>query len=276
MSVVVATAQSFISKDIRENGSEVRRLMTVAAQAGADLIHFPEAAMSGYVRSQILGWQQVDWQLLNSELEATERLAGELGLWVVVGCNHRLTEPHRPHNSLYVISSAGKLHSRYDKRYCSHTELSGWYTPGTSPCVFEVKGIRFGCAICIEIQFPEVFMEYFALDAHCVLFSSYSDDAMFAVQAQGHAACNNTWLSFSLPAQMSYETPSQMIAPNGSVLDVCETGSSMLITTTLDPDAPEWEIPLRRARPWRALARQGDIYRRLQISDLRSVDKSTF
>jgi predicted amidohydrolase len=259
MSIVVATAQSLISTDIRENGFEIRRLMTLAARAGADLIHFPEAAISGYVKSQISEWKMVDWQVLRDELEATARLAGGLGLWVVLGCNHSLTEPNCPHNSLYIISNEGKLHTRYDKRYCSHTELNGWYTPGTLPCVFEIKGIRFGCAICIEVQFPEVFMEYLALDVYCVLLSAYSDDAMFAVQARGHAACTNTWISFSVPAQMSYETPSQMIAPNGSVLAVCETGTSTLLTTILDADAPEWEIPLKRARPWRALARQGDI-----------------
>jgi predicted amidohydrolase len=276
MSIIIAIAQSSISTDVRENGREIRRLMALAHQKGVDLIHFPEGAMSGYVKSQISEWKQVDWQLLRDELEKTAQFAGELGLWVVLGCNHYLTEPYRPHNSLYIISNEGKLHTRYDKRYCSHTELSDWYTPGTSPRVFEVKGIRFGCVICIEIQFPEVFMEYLALDVHCILFSSYSDDAMFAVQAQGHAACTNTWLSFSVPAQMSYKIPSQMIAPNGSVLAVCETGTSTLITTALDPDSPEWEVPLRRARPWRALARQGDIYRRLQVSDSRSVDKSTF
>lgn len=276
MSIVVATAQSFISADVRENGLEIRRLMSLAVQAGADLIHFPEGAMSGYVKSQIMDWKEVDWQLLRDELRLTAQRAGELGLWVVLGCHHHLTEPHRPHNSLYIISSEGKLHTRYDKRWCSQTELTDWYTPGTLPCVFEVKGIRFGCAICIEVQFPEVFMEYLDLDVHCILFSSYSKDAMFAVQSQGHAACNNIWLSFSVPAQMSSETPSRMIGPDGRVLAICETGASTLLAVTLNLDASEWEIPLRRAKPWRALARQRDIYRSVQVSDSRSVDKSTF
>jgi predicted amidohydrolase len=59
-SLTIATAQSFISKDVRENGLEIRRLMGLAHQAGARLIHFPEGAMSGYVKSQIKSWGEVD------------------------------------------------------------------------------------------------------------------------------------------------------------------------------------------------------------------------
>jgi predicted amidohydrolase len=275
-SLTIATAQSFISKDVRENGLEIRRLMKLASQAGARLIHFPEGAMSGYAKRQIKNWEEVDWVLLRDELEQTAQLAGELGLWVVVGCNHQLSEGHRPHNSLYIISDGGKLQTRYDKRFCSHTEITSWYTPGTEPCVFEVDGIRFGCAICIENQFPEVFLEYLELGVDCVLLSTYSDEAMFAVQAQGHAACTNMWLSFSVPAQMSRETPSRMIAPGGTVLATCEANSSTLVTTVVNPDAPEWEIPLKRAKPWRASARKGDIYRTTDKVDLRSLDRSQF
>ncbi|MDQ0910064.1 putative amidohydrolase [Streptomyces canus] len=55
------------------------------------------------------------------------------------GAPHPLTRPHRPHNSLYVVSDTGKLVGRYDKRYLSHTEVSYLYTPGTAPLVFEVR-----------------------------------------------------------------------------------------------------------------------------------------
>ncbi|MFE4336056.1 nitrilase-related carbon-nitrogen hydrolase, partial [Streptomyces sp. NPDC056831] len=72
--------------------------------------------------------------------------------------------PHRPHNSLYVVSDEGALAARYDKRYLSNTELSYLYTPGTAPLVFEVDGIRFGTALCIEANFPELFEQY---ERHC-------------------------------------------------------------------------------------------------------------
>jgi predicted amidohydrolase len=156
----IAAAQSQISSDVRENGREIRRLMEQARSEGAAIAHFPEGAMSGCSKAQIKNWDHVNWDVIVNELRSTAALARELGLWVVVGCSHRLTPPHRPHNSLYIISAQGELVARYDKQFCSHTEITHWHTPGRECCVFEVEGWRFGCALCIEIHFPEVFQSY--------------------------------------------------------------------------------------------------------------------
>jgi predicted amidohydrolase len=95
----IATAQSRIAPDIRENGQEIRRLMQEARADGAAIVHFPESAMSGCSKAQIKSWERFDWDALVDELRSTAHLARELGLWVVVGSCHRLTPPHRPHNS---------------------------------------------------------------------------------------------------------------------------------------------------------------------------------
>src|SRR5262245_19148005 len=124
--IQIAVAQSHIAADVRENGREVRDLMRRARSEGATLGHFPEGAMSGCSKAQIKDWCRFDWDALVEELQATADLARELGLWVVVGCSHRLTPPHWPHNSLYVISDRGEVATRYDKRFLSHTEVTGW------------------------------------------------------------------------------------------------------------------------------------------------------
>lgn len=274
--VIVATAQSRISADVRRNGRHIRALMRRARAAGADLIHFPEGAASGYVENEIRDWADVDWEALRDELARTRALAGELGIWVVLGSNHRLPGAYPPHNSLYVISDRGVLHGRYDKRWCSHDEIHDWYSPGTAPFVFEVNGLRFGCAICIEIQFPEVFLEYLRLGVHCVLLSSYADIAMFGVQARGYAASLTSWFSLSNPVNASSTMPAVMIGPSGEVVSRCRRNRAGLIVTTLDPDAPEWEIPLRRARPWREIAREGGVYRDRRVPELDDTGATRF
>src|SRR6185436_10664591 len=98
--LTIATAQSYISTDVRENGQEVRRLMRQAREGGAAIIHFPEGALSGYSKSQIKNWDDVDWDTLLCEKRLVADYARQLELCVVVGCNHRLTPPHRPQNSL--------------------------------------------------------------------------------------------------------------------------------------------------------------------------------
>lgn len=273
--ITIATAQAKISADVRANGQEIRGLMRQARSGGASLAHFPEGAISGYTKSQIKDWGQVDWGVLDDELHRTAALAGALGLWVVFGCNHRLTPPHRPHNSLYVVSDRGELVTRYDKRFLSHTEVTRFYTPGRDPCVFEAGGWRFGCALCIEIQFDEVFRDYADRGVDCVLFSSYSEDAMFGVQAQGYAASHGLWVSVSVPAQCSHALGSRLIAPNGAVQGAVPLPRGVLVET-LDAGDPRWDVALHRARPWRSLAREGSIYRERFVDDPRSTDRTSF
>jgi predicted amidohydrolase len=274
--IAIATAQSYISADVRENGQEIRSLMQQAREGGATIVHFPEAALSGYTKSQIKNWDHVDWDALDREKRLVADCARQLGLWVVVGCNHRLTPPHRPHNSLYVISAEGKLVTRYDKQFCSNTEITRFYSPGRACCVFEVHGWRFGCALCIEIQFAELFLRYAELGVDVVLFSSYSEDAMFGIQAQGYAASHNYWFSVAVPAQVAHALSSRLIGPNGEIQGAAAPSESGLVLNPLDAGRPEWNIALQHARPWRARAREGAIYRERFVVDPRSAEKAGF
>ena len=186
--VRLATAQVVVREDprdcdqLRQSGRDVRELMRQARRAGARIIHFPEGAtcsphkrimsVTGPAEAGPADWGRADWQVLRQELAAIARLAGELRLWAVLGSVHPLTPPHRPHNSMYVISDQGELVTRYDERLLSSTKLSLMYTPGSGPVTFEVDGLRFGCAMGIEVHFPEVFAEYERLDVDGVFIST--------------------------------------------------------------------------------------------------------
>jgi predicted amidohydrolase len=250
--------------------------MQEARAAGASIIHFPEAAASGCSKAHIKDWSRFDWDLLVEELHSTAGLARELELWVVVGSCHRLTPPHRPHNSLYVISDRGEVATRYDKRFLSHSEVTGWHTPGQQPCVFEAEGWRFGCVLCIEVHFPELFQEYAELGVDCVLFSAYADDAMFGIQAQGYAASHSYWVSVSAPTQFSHGLPSRLIGPTGDVQAIATPSESRVVVGVLDENCPRWEVALHRAKPWRAKARAGAVYRERYVRDPRSDVRSRF
>ena len=274
--IKVATAQSRISKDVEKNGQEIRRLMQQAANEGAGLVHFTEGALSGYSKEEVKNWQAFDWVNIQKQLGPISDLAKDLNLWVVLGCAHALTPPNRPHNSLYIISNTGDIHTRYDKQLCSFNETMNWYTPGRDTCTFEISGIRFGCVLCIEIQFPELFLEYLSQDVHCILFSAYNDTSMFSIQAQGYAASCSSWISYSVPTSMSHTTPSKMIGPSGEIVNECQKGPSGITINTIDLDAPEWDIPITKARPWRTKAREGGVYRERFVTDERSENKQTF
>lgn len=238
------------------------------------MVQFPEGLLSGYAKEQIADWSQVDWDVVRAELERIMALAEELKIWVVLGSAHPLTPPHRPHNSLYVISDTGELVDRYDKRFCSTTEINHFYTPGFEPVVFDVDGYRFGCVICVEINFPHLFSQYERLGVECLLLSAYPVDSIFELKARAYAAINCYWVAMSLPAQTVDLMPSGLITPTGTYAAQL-SGNSDLAITTLDRDDPTLTVPFRHARPWRATALKGDIYRTRAVEDPRSRDKTT-
>ncbi|WNV86071.1 carbon-nitrogen hydrolase family protein [Umezawaea sp. Da 62-37] len=286
----LAVAQTHLRPDpgdrdeLRESGRDVRALVREAHEAGARVVHFPEGAMcsphkrvmsaDGPDRVGPARWDRFDWEVHRRELTATAALAGELGIWVVLGAVHRLTGPRRPHNSLYVISDRGRVATRYDERMLSNTKVTRMYTPGAAPVTFEVDGVRFGLALGMEVHFPEVFLEYERLDVDCVLFSTAGPggpdvDDVFALEARAHAATNSFWVSCSGPATV--DAPSGITSPDGRWAARCpRDGVRAIVVADLgrDPDDP--------ARPWRRTARSGVYDPHLAHDDVRSGDRSAF
>lgn len=278
--VKIAVAQTIVSQDLHANGASIRQVLSDAASEGVRLVTFCEGALSGYAKSQIADpsdWQTYDWSAQEAELRSIAALCGKLGIFAVIGGAHRLLETSRPHNSLYIVSADGELHTRYDKRFLSNTEVNDWYTPGIEPIVFEVDGYRFGCAICIESQFAEVFIEYERLGVDAVVFASYGMPEYFQIALRAHAGLNCLWISASTPAQEALKGPACIIGPDGKVSVLCPASTtSAYAVTILDRTNPEYDIALQKARPWRAKARLGEIYREKQIDDCRTHQRTEY
>jgi predicted amidohydrolase len=239
--------------------------MREAAAAGARLVQFPEGAIV-YPNPDAMpagdggtvSWTETAWDVIGEEEESIRLLARELGIWVVFGTIRPLAPAVLPRNSLLVVSDQGAITARYDKRILSHTEATRLYSPGSEPVVFEVDGLRVGCALCIEANFPELFAQYEALDVDVVLLSVMVDDPARAVVAQAYGTLFNYWIGYSVPAQFGSTAPAGIIGPGGRWLARCPAEDRpALAVIELDLDAADRDIAigLRLARPWRRLAR---------------------
>jgi predicted amidohydrolase len=294
-SLRLAVAQSLVPEDptdpraLRESGAQIRQLMRDASAAGADLAQFPEGAITypgKYVMSSAgpdtlaaADWSRIDWDVMREEAEQIAALAGELGIWTVFGSLHTLTPPRRPHNSLYVVTPEGHLLARYDKRYLSNTEISWMYTPGTDPLTFQAGGLTFGCALCIEVNFPELFAAYEQMNVDCMLVSVMVEDAIRPVIAQSYAALHGYWLGYSCAAQHSRIAAAGIVAPGGRWLARCPAnGQPAIAVADLDSDSTDEDIviALRHARPWRRAARDGLYARHVANGDPRSDNRTVF
>jgi predicted amidohydrolase len=268
----IAIAQLPITGDAHKNGEKIRKAMREAADGGARLVQFPEGMLSGYAKNPIQSWDEVDWSRVRKELEIIMDLAAELKLWVVLGSAHPLTPLNWPHNSLYIISDQGKLINRYDKRIISHTEITRFYTPGHAAVTFDVDGFRFGCMICVEINFPDLFMEYSRLGVDCLLLSAYPEAEIFYTKARAHAAIHIYWIGLSVPAERKDMMHSTLIDPNGESVKQVKGDEGILIAE-VDRNAPEYDIALNKAKPWRASVATNEAYIR-PMNDPRSVNRA--
>lgn len=137
MTIRLATSQFSTTGDFRVNEARMCVQIADAHAAGAAIVHFAEACLSGYAGHDLPHDCEYDWAALRESAMRIAHAAASANVWVVFGSAHPLSPGPKPHNSLYVISNTGELIDRYDKRFCAGDalEASGdlaHYTPGKS------------------------------------------------------------------------------------------------------------------------------------------------
>jgi predicted amidohydrolase len=237
----IATCQFAVSGSIAHNSQSIQKLMRQAADGGANVVHFCECALSGYAGIDFDSFDGFDWDMLKSETEKIIALAAELKVWVVLGSTHRLSEPNKPHNSLYLIGPDGTIRDRYDKRFCMDREMP-FYTPGDHFVMFEVNGIKCALLICFDLRFPELYRQLKKLGAACLLQSFYNarqkgpsihSDIMIP-SMQCRAATNFFWVSMSNSSGWLSPYPGCFIRPDGRVVEKLANHKDGVIVNTVN------------------------------------------
>jgi len=237
----IATCQFAVGRSIRRNSRAIWEFIRRAGEAGADIVHFSECALSGYVGTDFPSFEGYDWDLLRAETEKIITLAGEVGLWIVLGSTHRLTQPNKPHNCLYLISPEGKIVDRYDKRFCTPGDLRR-LTPGNRFVNFTVKGVKCSLLICFDLRFPELYRELYRQGVNCILQSFYNarqkgpsvHTHIIRQTMQCRAATNHFWASCANSSGYYSPYPSCFIQPDGVIAGQLRPNRSGMMVNTVD------------------------------------------
>ena len=144
--ITIALAQhDFLVGDIRGNLCKSRELIVAAQAQGADLVLFPELALTGYPPEDLL----LRPGFLRSAHHALDELIGSVqGIDVVIG--HPWEEQGRRYNAVSWIRDGG-LAGRYFKHNLPNYAVfdeQRYFTPGSDPLVVELKGLRIGVILC--------------------------------------------------------------------------------------------------------------------------------
>lgn len=219
----IASCQFPVSYDVRANYHFIEAQIIEAKLKKADVVHFPECALSGYPGVDMQSLDTFNWAELREMTDSIISLADKLNIWVILGSLHRLSGNNKPHNSLYVISPEGKLIDRYDKRFCTSSDLI-FSTPGDHFVIFKINSVTCGLMICYDVRFPELYREYRKLGCDLIFQSFYNarqekgsiHPVIMPVSAQAHSATNYFYMSLTnSSARESW--PCHFITPDGLI-----------------------------------------------------------
>jgi len=154
MSLRIALAQ--LNLFVGDVGGNAQRVIDTAAEARdrlqADLVLFPELALSGYPPEDLLFHKGMRRQVA----AAMERVRSEVqGVSVMVGY------PDYTEDSIYNAAALvrdGQVVANYHKQELPNYSVfdeKRYFKPGQESCVVEMKGIRVGLLICEDVWEPK-------------------------------------------------------------------------------------------------------------------------
>lgn len=171
----VAMAQfDFPVGDVAGNRARIGAMIQSARDDyGADVVLFPELALSGYPPEDLLYRPS----FLHACEQALQELAGETaGIVAVVG--------HPQAAGSVVYNAASLLRDGGIEKTCRKRELPNyavfderrWFEtdPDREDCVFEVNGVKVGVLVCEDLWFPEPLASTVAAGAQLVLVPNAS------------------------------------------------------------------------------------------------------
>jgi predicted amidohydrolase len=168
----IAVAQILSGNDPADNLQVVREYTGRAADAGAQLVVFPEATMCRFGVPLAPIAEPVDgpWA------DGVRRIAADAGITVIVGM-FTPADGGRVANTLLAVGpgTPNQPDTHYDKIHLydafGFTE-SRTVAPGREPVVITVDGIGVGLSTCYDLRFPELFTTLARRGAQLIVVSA--------------------------------------------------------------------------------------------------------
>ena len=245
----IAALQMASGPDREANLAEARRLLEIAADAGAGLAVLPEYfAQFGLPEEERVASAEADGSGPVQDFLAES--ASRFGLWIVGGSVPVQTGGERCRGACMVYNDSGERVARYDKQYLfdvhvperdEHYKESGWTEPGEPVAPIDTPFGKLGVAICYDLRFPELFrwqsaqgVDIFALPA---AFTAATGRAHWEILVRARAIEN---LAYVVAAgQGGYHANgretwghSMVVDPWGTTLDVISRGSGVASAVT--------------------------------------------
>lgn len=247
-----AAIQMASGTDVSANVSEVSRQISLAVQAGANLIVLPESfAFMGIHDEEQIDVAEDEGSGFIQDFLSEQATKHEI--WVIAGTiplKLNSGSPHykdKIHAACLVFNEKGEQVSRYDKVHLFNVYIaasnetyneSATIVAGNKAIVVDTPFGKIGLAICFDLRFPELFRQLVLLGAEIIVvpaaFTASTGKAHWDVLLRARAIENLCYVVAS--AQGGYHVNgretyghSMIIDPWGTILDRLPQGSGYVI-----------------------------------------------
>jgi predicted amidohydrolase len=242
-SLRIALAQCRQTAVPEENKKAIFRFLDQAAQAGAQIVCFPETQTVGYRVDISTPDFRVEPAWLEDLHQGIARRCGQLGLACVLG-TETPRAGEKPYNSALVIDNRGSILGVHHKTRLTPLDALA-YSAGSGFETFDLYGIKVGVVICFEgFRFPETTRECVRQGAQLVFHpqnnTTRPNDWKIPVHHSlivARAAENTIWFaSCNLCEPQHQNCRSMVVAPDGQIHAQAELKQEQLVVADLDID----------------------------------------
>jgi len=225
---------------ISENRERILELTSQAADRGAQLVVFPECALSGYVFETLEEARESSETVPGPFTAALEQICRQRGVHVVAGMLEAVGDC--VYNSAVLCGPAGFI-GVYRKTHLPFLGVDRLTTLGPGPYeVFETPVGRLGMLICYDLRFPEASRCLTLLGADILILPTnwpVGADASPEYTAPARAVENRIFVvavnRAGVENGVSFIGKSQIVEPSGKRLAMASTTGEEMILARFDP-----------------------------------------
>lgn len=227
-----------VQGDTEKNLEKMLEMTDRAAEAGADLVIFPELAYSGYFcpsgEMQRLAEPQD-----GPFVQQLRKKAKEKGVYVIAGYPEADAVPGRIYNSAIFIDDEGKVIENMRKVYAWGKEKL-IFREGTRYPVVQTRFGKVGMLICYDVEYPEPArieaLKGAELIVDCSVWSIDPAEHRWHVDLQGNALFNLLFVAGCNTVGENICGSSMIVGPDGTERAVASRTEEELLVHEIDLD----------------------------------------
>jgi 5-aminopentanamidase len=257
-------------QDVTQNLAEISIHAKHAKAAGADFVLFPECIVQGYnLGNALLGAAITENSPPIQKLQSIALAEG-----IAIGAGFIELEGSAVFNSMIVVNETGTVIAKYRKIHMD-PQADSLFTPGVFLTTFEYRGFKIGCAICFDIEFPELARLYALQQVDLIIVPTAlmaPADIIARKLVPVRALENNLFVAYAnrtgSEGALNYVGQSCIIAPSGEDLARASRDAEMLVTRLDLKQRNVSKQPYDYLRLWRP-----DIYAPLLPNTVNPIQK---